>query len=134
MPKSLPYGLKAQRLKNAEIPSTAELLAVSPDDSSVYQFPHWREHTEEIVQMYIHFLRRFVRDRKYLIRVATVPDRGAVKVVGFSMWSRKESKEGKIGEETARSVDMWSPSLGDCTHLAFFFFGKHDETDEIRHQ
>jgi hypothetical protein len=110
MPKPLPYGLKVQLLTNAEIPSVADLLSKNIDDGGLYQYPDWYSHGEAITSFYIKTLRRWVRKRTVLIRVAIIPDNGKTKVVGFSMWNRLTVEK---GSEQTEDAEMWHASFLD---------------------
>ncbi|KAK1759917.1 acyl-n-acyltransferase [Echria macrotheca] len=79
----------------SDIPAVAALLAASPDDGSLYQFPNITrpEHQAGMRRAQAGWITSLVRgaDRTTLVRVAVLgQDSGPEKVVGFSSWQKRE--------------------------------------------
>ncbi|KAJ7210674.1 acyl-CoA N-acyltransferase [Mycena haematopus] len=90
MPQRLPSGLQVRQARADDVPSLATLLSLTPDDGSLYRFPHILEHPDEMREMHLGWLRPAVHDPTSLIRIAVVPADGKDKVAGFTTWTRQE--------------------------------------------
>ncbi|KAJ6466329.1 hypothetical protein C8R45DRAFT_1219434 [Mycena sanguinolenta] len=88
MPRPLPPGLQVRQARADDVLALGTLLALTPDDGIVYQFPNILEFPDD---MHLKWLRPAVHDPTSLIRIAVVPVDGKDKPVGFSSWMRQEA-------------------------------------------
>ncbi|KAK7048075.1 acyl-n-acyltransferase [Favolaschia claudopus] len=89
-PKPLPLGLVIHQATPKDLFSLATLLAMVPDDGSLYRFPHILEHIDEMRDMHIGWLRPAIHEPTNLIRIAVVPTNNTEQVVGFTSWTHRE--------------------------------------------
>ncbi|KAF7357624.1 Acyl-n-acyltransferase [Mycena sanguinolenta] len=88
MPRPLPPGLQVRQARADDVPSLATLLSLTPDDGTLYQYPHVLKYPDD---MHLDWLRPLVHDPTSLIRIVVVPVDGKDKFVGFSCWTRQEA-------------------------------------------
>ncbi|KAK0707837.1 hypothetical protein B0H67DRAFT_495926 [Lasiosphaeris hirsuta] len=97
MPKPLPQGLEVRQARPEDVSSLARLLVHSPDDGTLYQFPHVLEYPDEMHKLHAGWLCSTVCSPTTLVRVAVLPKDGKQAIVGFSSWMKREADPGSEG-------------------------------------
>lgn len=72
MPKLIPPGLVIRQTLPADLPSLTDLLVLTPDDGTLYQFPYILEYPDDIHELNMGWLRPALQDTTILIRVAVM--------------------------------------------------------------
>ncbi|KAH8660583.1 acyl-CoA N-acyltransferase [Xylariales sp. PMI_506] len=104
MSAKLPLDMIIRQAGPGDVSSLADLLVLTPDDGTMYQFPHIQEYAEDMHQLHVQWLSRAVHDPTTLIRVAVVPHGDIQKVVGFSSWMRFEIDPGSAYKTRAVKI------------------------------
>lgn len=109
MPQDLPPLLQVREMKHSDIPSTAELLTLAPDDGALYQFPHIQQFPDDMWSLHARELRRMLLIRTLLIRIAFVPvgSEGWERIVGFIVWSRRVERGEKSVDGYFCGLEEW---------------------------
>jgi hypothetical protein len=113
MPRHYPKDIQLRQATLLDTEALAALLAASPDDGSLYRFPHILEHPEEMRVAHMEWLRPALCDCTTMIMVAVQEGDNKNSIVGFSSWQKHVLHPESGHTEPAH---LWQPPAADGTH------------------
>jgi hypothetical protein len=114
MPQHFLKDIQLRQATVVDIEPLAALLATSPDDGSLYRFPHILEHPEEMRVAHMEWLRPALCDSTTMIMVVVQEGDDKHSIFGFSSW-QKHVLDPESGH--TKPAHLWQPPAADGMHL-----------------